>query len=588
MPINPFARSRSTLTGGSKMTPGDQIVALFGFVGLHELGTVFLAAERGTAEAVTSVQPLYSRCEMRSKPQRRRGRKAGYPPLALLAVIAAGRSTGSLTSALALLHDDPSLWERCVEAFEQRAGLWLPPVPPTRDQVVYFRDQLAETPGQLINLQAAFRRLAVGQARLQGNLRRGLEPNWAEPLEAHVVYGDGTVIAKYSDVREVVHPATGEVLVVGSRAKDPATARVQRFASTFHEDAKDGQVPDGLNMVAMHTWTTSGRITLGTAVALGGEAWAAMELIESLHEIAGDGIHTLVYDRAITGWHVDSLMANQRIQVIGKAVGAASEQSVSERITDSDLRDAVARRAAESDRDSSTDTLHLLRRDVLSDMLRYHERLPLGLCLYPTSNRNFDLVRGWTRELEPVVHTGPDGECVHRIAVDDGGLFEVEEHPDNDDQLRKVRVLRCADSTPFKSDDDRWGTRNRYPISCVNGDTEYLHTWTPDGVRHTPDSDIKDRAPKDPVGWRLRPLSRADDIAAWYNATEGTVDHFDAPRPFSDVYSRRNDSESFNEWYQQSLPHHGRAASLNMAAQEIDFLAGALLNNCLTWVNRRR
>ncbi|WP_210503024.1 hypothetical protein [Nocardioides xinjiangensis] len=485
-----------------------------------------------------------------------------------------------------MLHDDNALWERCVEAFEQRSGLRLPPVAPTRDQVVYFRDQLAVAPDQMEDLQRTFRGLAIGQARMLGNLRTGQEPNWADPLESHVVYG--TVIAKYSDVREVVHPATGEVTVLGSRAKHPAMARIQRFASAFDEDGKQGQVPDGLNMVAMHTRTTSGRVTLGTAVALGGEAWAAMELIESLHEIAGDGIHSLVYDRAITGWHVDSLMANQRIQVIGKAVGATSEQPASERITDSDLRDAVARRAAEYDVASSTDTLHLLRRDLLADMLRYHERLPLGLCLYPTSNRNFDLVRGWTRELNPVVHQGTDGECVHRIAVDDGGLFEVEEHPDNDDQLRKVRVLRCASSTPFKSDDDRWGTRNRYPIACIHGDTEYLHTWTPVGVRHKPDSNPKNRAPKDPVGWRLRPLSRADDIAAWYNAPQGTTDHFETPRPFSDIYSRRNDSESFNEWYQQSLPHHGRAASLLMAAQEIDFLAGALLNNCITWANRRR
>jgi hypothetical protein len=438
----------------------------------------------------------------------------------------------------------------------------------------------------MTRLQLRFRELAVGQARAHGNLLPGVSPDGANPLAAHAIYGDGTIIAKYSDVRRITDQATGEIFLIGSRAKDPDRARIQELASDTSEDQK---VSNGLNMVTMHTWTPDGRVTLGTGVALGGEAWAALELAESLNELADDGIHSLIYDRAITGWHIDHLMANCRIQVIGKAVGAKSQNSAWEATTPAGLSDAVNRRAAEYQVADPNAIAPALRREVLADMLRYQDRMPLGLCIYPTSNRNFDLVRSWSRELDPVDHDGADGTCVHRLAVDDGGLYEVDPEPDEDGRTVKLRVLRCHTSTPYQGDNGKWATRNHYTIECPNGDLEYTYTWQPTGARHTPATDQKARAPKDPVGWRLRPLSRADDLAAWYNHPQrGRANHFDSARPFSDVYGRRNDTESYNEWYQQSLPHHGRAASLDPASQELDFLLGALLNNTITWANRRR
>lgn len=586
---NNNTRPRDTITGTTKMDPADQMVALCGFIGLHELGQVLegLMAEPGS---------------------RRRGRKSPYPALALFAVLAMARAAGSLAMALKMLHTQPGLWARCVDAFQARCGILLPPVPPTREQVRYLRDLIIAKPNQagdevvLVKLQRRFRLVAVGQARLLGNLLAGIEADWANPDARHYIYGDGTNIAKYTDVREVVHPVTKEVVVVGSRAKDPKRARIQRLSTDTSEDKK---VRHGLNMVSMHTWTSAGRVVLGTAVALGAEQWAALDLAEAIQDLAGDGIHGLIYDRAVTGWQVDHLMANRRIQVIGKAVGTGSKRSAGGSADDKkdgaghelpawdragadrDLGDAVNRRIAEHNAKKTTDVSHLLRHDVLSDMLRYHERLPLGLCIYPTSNRNFDLVRSWSHELEPATHNTPHGECIHRLAVDDGGLFEVEDHPDG--YTVKTRVLRCRRSTPYQRGDGRWGTRSEYTIPCSFGDVDYVRTWQPDGIRYTPDSPEKDRAPEDGIGWRLRPLSRADDITAWYNADPGDhVNHFTAPRPFSDVYSRRNDAESYNEWYQQSLPHHGRAASLDPLAQELDFLLGALLNNTITWHNRPR
>lgn len=612
MPNDTNARNRDTATGSAKKDDHSQIVDLFGFIGLHELADVFKPDPELEAEPELGAEPEAGEGDgaeagdADGEPTRRRGRSCAYPEVALLAVLASGRVTGSLTSALQALHGNPELWQKCVAAYLQRSGVTLPPVPPTRDQVIYLRDRLARDEALMGRLQLRFRRLAVGQAKHQGNLRPGVVPNGADPQEAHIIYGDGTVIAKYSEVREVTDPASGKKVVVGGRAKSSARARIQRTVSdTVIEDDKKGT--SGLNMVAMHTYTKAGRITLGTGVALGGEAWAALELIESLHEIAGDGIHSVIYDRALTGWHVEHLMANHRIQVIGKGVAASNsradgENAAWDRASEADVNDTVHRRLAEYGVTHNSDAAFLVRQDVLADMLRHYERMPLGLCIYPTDKGNYERVNSWWHELDPVTHDVTQGTCTHRIALDDGGLFEVDEHPEDDNRLIKLRVLRCSISTPFQRPDGRWGTQSTYPITCPHGDIEYIHIWEPVGTRHQPTSDPANRAPKDPIGWRLRPLSRPDDTAAWYNAhkypaqnnrhdtdrdADGTAEREVFPQPFSDVYSRRNDAESHNQWYQQSLPHHGRATSLDPAAQELDFLLAALLQNSNTWANRR-
>ena len=88
------------------------------------------------------------------------------------------------------------------------------------------------------------------------------------------------------------------------------------------------------------------------------------------------------------------------------------------------------------------------------------------------------------------------------------------------------------------------------------------------GTRRTPDSEAVERTVLERALTELRVLSRADG------------ERFDA------VHGRRNDAESYNKWYKVSLPNHGRAASLKIDAQRLDFLFGALLNNAITWSRR--
>jgi hypothetical protein len=183
------------------------------------------------------------------------------------------------------------------------------------------------------------------------------------------------------------------------------------------------------------------------------------------------------------------------------------------------------------------------------------------------------------------VHTTADGECEHRLVVDDGALFLVEEDPEEGYDV-KARLLPCERSDRFRGPDGRRGTRSRYKVPCPAGDFEYERVWEPAGTRYTPDSVKKDRAPEDRIGWQLRPLNRADDLVEWYN--HDVPMHQITRRRFSDIFSRRNDAEAYNQWYQCSLPHHGRAASESIAMQELDFLLAGLLNNSITWHNHKR
>lgn len=163
-------------------------------------------------------------------------------------VVVAARITGSLASAI-LLVAVPANWEQIRSAYSghlrrRPAGSWpnvptvLPPVAPNRDQVVYLRDRIAASPRLMEMLTIKFTARAIATAQSLGNLKPDVEPDWAHPVAEHMIYGDGTILAPYSDVMEVRHPATGELFAMGSRAKSHAKARIARHRSRTEEDGK--------------------------------------------------------------------------------------------------------------------------------------------------------------------------------------------------------------------------------------------------------------------------------------------------------------------------------------------------------------
>jgi hypothetical protein len=452
------------------------------------------------------------------------------------------------------------LWQEGRVLFEELFDHPLAATPPNRNQLEHGRGRLVQWLGVI---QECFRQAAVGQARHLGNFSTGVAPDWADPSERHAIYGDGTVMAPYSDVYTITCPITGDVRPVGSRASSPGRARIQRLLTDTSEDGKQAV---GVNFVHLHTWTPVGRVVLGTDVALAAEQWPALDLVDAIAARAGDGVHTLVWDRVFTGWLVDYLMGQHRIQVINKAVGRAQDSAHDHVIRDAELKEHVSRLAAEYGVESTGAMGAHLRQAELANRFYAGAPLPLGVCLYRKKDKDeFDFVR--SRSFLAGQAGGDRDGCRHDLAIDDGGLFIVD--LDDDGVLVKTHTATCLRAVPHQRPDGTWGRTSDWHIPCEHGGFRHTTVWEPDALRHTPDTPKNQRGTRDLAGSELRPLSRIDDVR------DGN--------PFGAIAYRREDAESYNKWLKSTFVHHGRASHLELEQQHLDVIAAALLNNAITW-----
>lgn len=174
-------------------------------------------------------------------------------------------------------------------------------------------------------------------------------------------------------------------------------------------------------------------------------------------------------------------------------------------------------------------------------------------------------VRSRSRRFGPHTHQGTRGPCHHELYVDDGALHSVEPDPDQG-YLVKTATAHCTSSVAVQPPRGNWGSNDTWVMPCQNGDFEITTTWRPESTRHTAKTPKEDRkAPADMVLNELRPISRSQRQA------------------FADIANFRNHSESYNNWYKNTLPRHGRAASLSADGQALDYLAGACLLNAIAW-----
>lgn len=552
-----LAQADSRRSGTSKTWEPQQIAELFAFPGLYDLAPIAEKAMRQPGS---------------------KGRRAHYPAAALLAMTAAARATGSLAEACRAAAE---VWTRCCDAYRAMTGEELPARAPSRDAVVYFMEKLAATPKTLAEMHTCFINSSVGMARHLGNLTPGEEPNWAAPQESHTIYGDGTIVKPFSDVRQLKDPVTGQLVIVGSRARvSPRVVRSEWLSNV----RIDGKTVRGINHVAIHTRTPHGRIVLAVGQAFGAEGVTALDLIDSVAHVAGDGIHTLIYDRAITGWNTEYLMARHGIHTIGKAVARpikkASDSNDGDRdgddghddikpealATPQGQKNAMKRLAAEHGIEYETALAPALRPHVLRRLAEDDKPLPVGTSCYPAKD-GWDIVPGKYFWLPPAMHDTPTGPCIHRLAVDDGALYTIDDDPEHGWPI-KTGHATCISST-------RSGARGRITVTniwnvpCPAGDFEHTTVWKPSSARYAAKSSGDGHFDMAVVMRELRPLSRAD----------GTR--------FHDVFGRRNDSESYNNWAKRTLSYKGRAASLRPERQDLDFLAVAILNNSTTWQNSR-
>jgi len=318
----------------------------------------------------------------------------------------------------------------------------------------------------------------------------------------------------------------------------------------------------------MHTWTDVGRVVLATGYALGAESWVATHLMRKVQERADGGVHTVVYDGVVDGWILDWLMGALRIQAVN-IVKVRSKTDPDTPTRDRPVRAKPAlvasrthaeRLLASAGLDATPELVEHERVAAIKALYESNEPLPVGLCIYPrTGGRSFEVVYSRHHQLEDATHTVGDQTCSHQLVIDDGTLYVVE--PDIEHQhLLKVAMPTCLSASTDRGPSGAWNRTTTWQIPCTHGDFSHQLTWQPTGEFRAPGTP---RPRTDPLA-DLRPLSRAHP-------------------GFGAVYGRRNDSESYNQWFQASLRHPGTAMSLSLAGQRLDFLMGAVLNNALTY-----
>lgn len=218
---------------------------------------------------------------------------------------AAFRAAGSGPEAIRQLNDADT-WAQCDERYFAMIGKHLPAAPYILDRVLHYWSRALENPDLLPALETGFIRIVVAQARKQGNLLPDRIPDWTNPSERHTIYGDGTFVKPFSDVYTVVHPPPARRswwVAAPSRWTPPGSSPTRTDA------AEDGKDADGFNFIGAYTRTEVGRIVLATGYSLRAELWGCLAVLEAIAEFAADGVHTLLWDRVVTGWVVEYLMA---------------------------------------------------------------------------------------------------------------------------------------------------------------------------------------------------------------------------------------------------------------------------------------
>jgi hypothetical protein len=279
----------------------------------------------------------------------------------------------------------------------------------------------------------------------------------------------------------------------------------------------------------MSTWTQAGWVVLANRQSFSSEVHQAREMISGLHDLLGDRLHTVVWDRVLKGHDLQAPMAHRRLNVITKPVARAETSTRSDGYTAPTLTKEQAR------------ALH-----------KVGSPLPLGTSVYPRSTPYDADV---TRSAYFHYQTLDDGPCGHDLWVDDGALFAVEENRHG--WIVKVQHARLVQAVPVPGKAST--TAYTFHLDCEHASggyhlisEEYEHPSTPP------------RAGAQRALYHLRPVPR---IAA----------------NFAAVHGLRNITESYNSWLKGTLGHNQRAMRLDTDQQYLDQICAGTLANALTW-----
>ena len=499
-----------------------------------------------TMEAVLRHRPLYELAALLPQ-QQPVGRKPAHPAVLLLlygVLMRVYRSGQKVQTELSR----PELWQRALTVLEQMAQDPTLPLPrddsgapvlprqaPRWDSWRYLRDAYLTDPDVQQALQQLFTRLAVAQARGMGLLNPQGPGSLCHPDRSRLIYGDGTVIRPmYRPPHAVLvpdgdggqrpaypDPATGELREQPGRRIDPD-------AAAFH--GHTGPV-NGNNFVCLYARTDHfhGRVVLSVdrVDAPGREADSALRSIVRVHAEAGSGIQAVVYDGALRGRHIETLMSDLGLVVINKVAAAPTPGGRPRRNRRNPRPAPGAPPPTEQDEQDLPAAPGAQDAAAPRVVARNARWLQLGV---------------WEHDVA--------GEgCRHALAAVDGAVCEVA----LDHRARPVvlhRLIRRQVKRPRRST-GKYHFNAAFEVPCRHG--SFL-AWV------SPHAETGDRSYRRPDAVRLIAPGESD---------------------FDHLYPIRNDAENANSELKRTLLVD-RAMSLGWRRQLCDVLLWALLNNALT------
>lgn len=356
-----------------------------------------------------------------------------------------------------------------------------------------------------------------------------------EPLNPgiwHCIAADGSVFNAPSDVRLIravdEHGVVTGSYVENSRAKHSSRARVHHEVTDT--SSKRHGSPEGLfNVVAVTKGLASyTRVVLGVEISEPQEAekWPAMRMLHQVYRSVGDAFPVLLYDGAMTPIMWQELMAEHGVYCVNsnhaRSYGPRGEVKL----------------AADG------------------------PRTPIGL-----GRRRYGVKRGQQKKTYvtplPSINHEADGYVhQHHLGADDGAVYELSRPVLAGGQPDKLALLRPSALERLRDATGRYYFRLTLTGGCAHaGDYQVSYD-----LKHTePDADGH-------VPW----TSAIANIRVLPDALVET---------FGQVYSRRNQVESFFSWLERCFYRKDRHASWTREAQLLDLIAASLLHNAEAWAH---
>lgn len=453
-----------------------------------------------------------------------------------------------------------------------------------------------------------YERQAIARARALGQFPVKKRRNLAKLPVSSVCSADGSYVRAFSKADDYLDPETGEVRFLGAGNRDAriedGKVRGTRLQKSVHRAKKADRETMGLNHVAVLTRTPFGRVILSIEQALGGEVHAALRAMDRIAPLAEGAIKALTYDKALSGWQIDYLLARHGIVSVAPPIAAngrladvnnanyvaeqimAAKRSATQHgsgISASDPGPGKVDKEYRTGRSTGIKTALVTRalgKAFNVDRLVADAEagralgagLPVGTSVYLDHQNRVVPVKSQHQPYKTIGHqVGPEW-CAHDLVVDDGALWD--NRLERGQQVKDQR-LACVHAEPVKNPHTGWYHLNStYGFVCEYTGEVLTHVvkHAPSG-RWWPDEDAKEEEKK-------RKKKRS--------AIHNMMILAPCDRRWRKIYGLRNDCESWFAWLKEQLLDDKRAPSLDLNHQLLDVLYAGMITNAITLFNYRR